>query len=74
MQGRHKAVLFSKSFPFHPKLYALSPNFLTHTSLVPTSSQVPKGLHHFLSRCVEESWAVESNGPGSVRFHLCNQD
>lgn len=63
MQSKHKSVLSSKAVPFHPKPYALPPNFLTHTALVPTPSQVSKGLHHFLARCIEESWAVESNGP-----------
>lgn len=54
---------FFKGNSFSPQTLCPAPNFLTHTALVPTPSQVPKGLHHFLPRCVEESRAVESNGP-----------
>lgn len=62
MQGRHKSVFSSKALPFQSKLYDLPPNLLSHTALV-APPQVPKGLHNFAPRHVEELQAMESNGP-----------
>lgn len=60
--GQAHICVYSKAIHFYPKPYNLSLNFLVHAALLPTS-QVLRGLHNLPSRHVEQSWALESNGP-----------
>lgn len=60
MPGRHNLCVLQRLFFFTPS--PITCPKLTHTALVPPL-QVPRGLHNFPPRCVEEARSVESVEP-----------